>query len=59
MCYAAMTKGSWALYTELLMAAELMGLTEPLMAEFQSGQQAVLQRMERTHGAAPLAPLDQ
>ena len=47
MCYAAMTKGSWALYAELLMAAELMGLTEPLLAEFQSGQQAVLQRMER------------
>ena len=47
MCYAAMTKGSWALYTQLLMAAEMMGLTEPLLAEFQSGQQAVLQRMER------------
>ena len=29
------------------MAAELMGLTEPLLAEFASGQQAVLQRMER------------
>ena len=47
MCYAAMTKGTSALYAELLMAAELMGLTEPLLAEFQSGQQAVLQRMER------------
>ena len=47
MCYAAMTKGSWALYTQLLMAAEMMGLTEPLLAEFQSGQQAMLQRMER------------
>ncbi len=53
MCYAAMTKGSWALYTELLMAAELMGLTEPLLAEFQSGQQAVLQRMERTIPTVP------
>ena len=53
MCYAAMTKGSWTLYTELLMAAELMGLTEPLMAEFQSGQQAVLQRMERTIPTVP------
>ncbi len=47
MCYAAMTKGTSALYSQLLMAAELMGLTEPLLAEFQSGQQAVLQRMER------------
>jgi len=53
MCYAAMTKGSWALYTELLMAAELMGLTEPLLAEFQNGQQAALQRMERTIPTVP------
>ena len=53
MCYAAMTKGSWALYTELLMAAELMGLTEPLLAEFQQGQQAVLQRMESTIPTVP------
>lgn len=53
MCYAAMTKGSWALYTELLVAAELMGLTEPLLAEFKSGQQAVLQRMERTIPTVP------
>ena len=53
MCYAAMTKGTWALYTELLMAAELMGLTEPLLAEFQSGQQEVLQRMKRTIPTVP------
>ncbi len=53
MCYAAMTKGSWALYTQLLMAAELMGLTEPLLAEFQSGQRAVLERMQRTIPTVP------
>ena len=53
MCYAAMTKGSWALYSELLMAAELMGLTEPLLEEFRSGQSAVLQRMERTIPTVP------
>ncbi len=53
MCYAAMTKGSWALYSELLMAAELMGLTEPLLEEFQSGQSSVLQRMERTIPTVP------
>ena len=47
MCYAAMTKGTSALYSQLLIAADLMGLTEPLLAEFESGQQAVLQRMER------------
>ena len=47
MCYAAMTKGSSALYAQLLTAAERMGLTEPLLAEFAEGQSAVLQRMER------------
>ena len=40
MCYAAMTKGSAALYTELLMAAQMMGLWEPLIAEFQSGRRS-------------------
>jgi len=47
MCYAAMTKGSSALYSELLMAAEMMGLLDFVKAEFQSSQPAVLQRMER------------
>mgnify|MGYP001495385936 FL=1 len=47
MCYAAMTKGSSALYSELLMAAEMMGLSDFVIAEFQSSQPAVLQRMER------------
>ena len=53
MCYAAMTKGTSALYSQLLMAAELMGLTEPLLEEFASGQQAVLQRMERGLPSVP------
>ena len=47
MCYAAMNKGTAALHTELLLAAELMGLSQPLREEFQSGQRAVYQRMER------------
>lgn len=47
MCYAAMTKGSSALYAQLLMAAELMGLSGHLKAEFQDGQGAVYQRMEQ------------
>ena len=46
MCYAAMTKGTTALHTELLIAAEKMGLREELMAEFAGGQQAVITRME-------------
>ena len=53
MCYAAMTKGTSARYSQLLMAAEMMGLTEPLLAEFQSGQQEVLQRMERSIPTVP------
>ena len=47
MCYAAMTKGSSALYSELLLAAELLGLSDQLKAQFQESQPAVLQRMER------------
>ena len=47
MCYAAMTKGSAALYSQLLLAAELMGLSEHVKAEFRNSQPAVLQRMER------------
>ena len=53
MCYAAMTKGSWALYSQLLIAAELMGLTEPLLEEFHSGQSSVLDRMKRTIPTVP------
>ncbi|NQW23392.1 MAG: NAD(P)-dependent oxidoreductase [SAR202 cluster bacterium] len=46
MCYAAMTKGTTALQAELLIAAEKMGLTEELMAEFAGSQPAVIERME-------------
>ena len=46
MCYAAMTKGSAALYTQLLMAARMMGLSEPLLEEFRNSAPPVLQRME-------------
>ncbi|MDE0824019.1 MAG: DUF1932 domain-containing protein [Dehalococcoidia bacterium] len=46
MCYAAMTKGTAALHTELLIAAEKMGLSEELMVEFTNGHQSVIDRME-------------
>ena len=46
MCYAAMTKGTTALHAELLIAAEKLGLTKELMAEFNGSQPAVVQRME-------------
>ena len=47
MCYAAMTKGSSALYAQLLLAAELMGLSDHVKDEFRHSQSAVMQRMER------------
>ena len=53
MCYAAMTKGSSALYAQLLVAAEAMDLLEPLKAEFQNGQALVLKNMERSLPGVP------
>lgn len=53
MCYGALTKGLQALGTELLVAAKLMGLEEPLRAE-QSGTLAgVLQYLQRSAGIMP------
>jgi 3-hydroxyisobutyrate dehydrogenase-like beta-hydroxyacid dehydrogenase len=53
MCYGALTKGLQALGTELLVAAKLMGLEEPLRAE-QSGTLAgVLQYLQRSMGIMP------
>ena len=46
MCYAAMTKGTAALHSQLLMAAEMMGLYGPLLEEFGNGHAATVQRME-------------
>ena len=53
MCYAAMTKGTMALYAELLMAAEGMGLSPELMDEFRNSQPGAAQRME---GGLPTIP---
>ncbi|MBX3000740.1 MAG: NAD(P)-dependent oxidoreductase [Caldilineaceae bacterium] len=47
MCYAALTKGLTALSTELLVAAEALGITEPLQAEFRQSQSSMLAQMER------------
>ncbi len=47
MCYAALTKGLTALCTELLVAAEALGISEPLAEEFRESQGAMLARMER------------
>ena len=46
MCYAAMTKGTTALHAELLIAAEKLGLTDEVMAEFLNTPPTVVERME-------------
>jgi 3-hydroxyisobutyrate dehydrogenase-like beta-hydroxyacid dehydrogenase len=46
MCYAAWTKGSTALVTELLVAAKALGVFDALEQEFRSSQSAMLMRMQ-------------
>ena len=45
MCYAALTKGTWALHTAVLIAAERLGVTTPLIAAFEHSQQSTLEQM--------------
>ena len=45
MCYAALTKGTTAIMTELLVAAERLGVGEPLRAELERSQAAMRERM--------------
>jgi hypothetical protein len=47
MCYAAWTKGSTALCTELLVAAQAMGVLDALEQEFASSQSMMVWRMKR------------
>lgn len=53
MCYASLTKGLTALCTELLTAAEVMGVLQPLKAELQMSQSMLFERMERN---VPMMP---
>jgi 3-hydroxyisobutyrate dehydrogenase-like beta-hydroxyacid dehydrogenase len=53
MCYAALTKGLTALSTELLVAAEAMGVSDPLRAEFEASQSDMLQHFERSIPGMP------
>jgi 3-hydroxyisobutyrate dehydrogenase-like beta-hydroxyacid dehydrogenase len=50
MCYAALTKGTTALMTELAIAAERLGVSDALRAELALSQGAMLERM---HKAVP------
>ncbi len=54
MCYAALTKGSQALWIALLTAAEAMGLTDELRQEFLSSQSNVYRQMERQIPGTPV-----
>jgi len=47
MCYASLTKGLTALCTELLTAAEVLGVSDALQQEFQLSQAPLYERMER------------
>ncbi|MDA0771229.1 MAG: hypothetical protein BZY79_00150 [SAR202 cluster bacterium Casp-Chloro-G4] len=46
MCYAALTKGTSTLQIALLAAAEAMGLSDQLRAEFESSQPNALKQMD-------------
>ncbi|MCC9075330.1 DUF1932 domain-containing protein [Litorilinea aerophila] len=53
MCYAALTKGLTALSTELLVAAQALGVWPALRQEFEASQPAMLQRMNRSLPGMP------
>jgi 3-hydroxyisobutyrate dehydrogenase-like beta-hydroxyacid dehydrogenase len=48
MCYGALTKGTTALYTEILTAAAALGVTEALTAEFMHSQSGPYNAMQRS-----------
>jgi 3-hydroxyisobutyrate dehydrogenase-like beta-hydroxyacid dehydrogenase len=54
MCYAALTKGSQALWIALLTAAESMGLTNELRQEFLESQSTVYKQMEKQVPGVPV-----
>lgn len=48
MCYAALTKGTLALHTAVLITAERLGLSDELLGEFSHSQAATLERMKNS-----------
>jgi hypothetical protein len=46
MCYAALTKGTTAIMTELLVAADRLGVGETLRIELEQSQGAMIERMQ-------------
>lgn len=55
MAYAGLTKGTWTLHTAVLLAAEQLGVTEALLAEFEHSQAATLAAMR---ARVPFIPAD-
>jgi 3-hydroxyisobutyrate dehydrogenase-like beta-hydroxyacid dehydrogenase len=53
MCYAALTKGFTALCTELLTAAEALGISEALAQEFRQSQPGFYEHMNRALPGMP------
>lgn len=55
MCYAALTKGTFTLHAAVLVAAEALGLSDELRAEFEFSQAETLARMQ---AMVPRLPAD-
>lgn len=53
MVYAAVTKGSWTLWTSVLLTAERNGLLKDLVAEFEHSQQQILTNMRGKISSLP------
>lgn len=53
MAYAGLTKGSWTLWTSVLLTAERNGLLDDLIAEFEHSQSVTLENMRRMVSALP------
>lgn len=53
MCYAAVTKGTNALHTASLIAAEKLGVSEELHKEFEYSAEALYKRMLSNHARLP------
>ena len=53
MVYAALTKGSWTLWSAVMLTAERNGLLEPLIREFEHSQQSTLSSMRSIISALP------
>ncbi len=54
LCYASLTKGSAALYAQLMVAAKALGVDQALIAEFQNSQPERIDRIARSLPRVPV-----